>query len=102
MAAHAADSLLHSEHRYRQKMRERGLLDVSMQRIDVRVQLLQSIATQATLVTGIAFGCLCPEVLDSLLLDDMKEQEKSFFGQCFKTAFVTCAAVSFAASIWVM
>ena len=96
--ASGAKSLLDSQHLLRQATRERGTIELSMQRIDVRCGALQSIATQATLVAGFAFGSLQPQILDTLWSKD----ETSLLQWMFSTAFVVCSAMAFASSIWVI
>ena len=98
------DSLVESEHLFREATRQQGLLNLGMQRIDVRCSALESISTQATLVAGFAFGSLAPDVLDGLIGDDVLEEKLStpLLRQAFATAFISCSAISFAASIWVI
>ena len=97
------ESLVSSEHLYRQATREQGVLNLGMQRIDVRCSALESISTQATLVAGFAFGSLQPDVLDTLTSTDAEETlVQMYIRQTFAAAFVACSAVAFAASIWVI
>ena len=100
-----AESLISSEHHYRWATREQGILNLGMQRIDVRCSALESISTQATLVAGFAFGSLQPDVLDSLIPTDEDEPKSFLVGmmwQAFAMVFIVCSSVSFAASIWVI
>ena len=87
-------SLINSQHLFRQATRDRGIIELKMQRIDVRCGALQSIATQATLVAGFAFGILQPSVLDTL----WTKNDASWLQWPFTVAFVFCAAMSFASS----
>ena len=99
------ESLVSSEHQYRQATREQGVLNLGMQRIDVRCSALESISTQATLVAGFAFGSLQPDVLDTLLYTNDEAEEtliQWYIRNAFAAAFVGCSAVAFAASIWVI
>ena len=89
-----------SEHLLRQASKHRGILDLGMQRIDVRCAALESISTQATLVAGFAFGSLAPDVLDTLRGD--ADFGETYVDICFSIAFIACTAASFGASIWVI
>ena len=91
-------SLVHSEHSFRQAVRERGILDLGMMRIDVRCAALESISTQSTLIAGFAFSSLAPDVLDTL----KREADDTLVDILFAMVFVGCTAASFAASIWVI
>jgi len=93
-------SLVGSEHRYRAATREQGILNLGMQRIDVRCSALESISTQATLVAGFAFGSLQPDVLDSLANEETIPN--LWLRHLFSVAFIASSAVSFSASIWVI
>jgi hypothetical protein len=91
-------SLINSQHQFRQATRERGIIELKMQMIDVRCGAMQSIATQATLVAGFAFGSLQPDTLDTL----WATHEASWVQYPFSIAFVLCASIAFASSIWVI
>ena len=91
-------SLINSQHLFRQATRERGIIELKMQMIDVRCGAMQSIATQATLVAGFAFGSLQPDILDVL----WGKNDDSWLQWPFSIAFVLCAATAFASSIWVI
>ena len=62
--------------------------------IDVRCGAMQSIATQATLIAGFAFGSLQPDILDSL----WSNNEASWLQWPFSIVFILCAATAFASS----
>lgn len=93
-----SQSLIDSQHLYRKATRERGIIELKMQRIDVRCGAMQSLATQATLIAGFAFGSLQPAVLDTL----WNKYEESWVQWPYSIVFVLCTAGAFASSIWVI
>ena len=91
-------SLINSQHLFRQATRERGIIELKMRMIDVRCRAMESIATQATLLAGFAFGSLQPDVLDTLWIN----HDAKWFQLPFSAIFVLSASIAFAASIWVI
>lgn len=75
---------------------ERGMVELQHQQISARVDVLNSMNTQAMLVAGAAFSSLGGESLETL------EDEMSMWKISLKTAFVTVSAVTMACSLWVI
>jgi hypothetical protein len=88
-------SLLNSEHLLRQAARDKGLLELGMQRIDVRCAALDSICTQSVLVLGFAIVLLAPEMLDGLRkAEDGESVLDVAFAACCVASTTTCLAAS--------
>ena len=90
-------SLINSQHMFRQATRERGIIELKMRMIDVRCRSMESVATQATLIGGFAYGSLQPQVLDTLW--DKHELHEPWYQYVYSFVFVMTAAASFASSM---
>ena len=96
MATTLARSAIGAERGYHDANLERGMVDVQHKQILARVDVLNSMNTQAALVAGAAVANLGGESLSTM------DDDKTMWQQVLGFSFVVVSATTMAASLWVI